>query len=261
MDYVYRIKRDGWLHRIGSGEKCMGERFMNNTLNRDRAYGKKLILITFLSLLIISSTAAIVRKDSREEELQEGIPAAASGIIQDNVYLNKNEFEILSLLKRAAESKIQKQEEKDFYYIYFNALYQHLCRSDINLSSSIGQGLKESILKLKRILQTENTWDIDHMSLDTRTVAIYLLEDIYRQCGLNIGFNVDSAVIYISDDQGNTLYGNTVINLKEGINLNAFAVIISILFLMLAVCYMISRKKQLFVKEVMCDGLDEKGYA
>ena len=99
-----------------------------------------------------------------------------------------------------------------------------------------------------------------NMSLEGRRLIIYISNDIFELSGLQVTINLDGEIEKITDSTGVLVYSHTQADLS-GIQGKGLVIVLSIILFALLVCILIAKKKQLFRKEVIYDGLNKKQYA
>jgi hypothetical protein len=222
---------------------------------------KRLLITVFFSACIIVSISTAVKVDTKKVAApSKGLPKSVSNSMLSEE-LNRYETELLTLMSHTVGATDLVEQGTDTYAIYINHLYQYLSESDVNLSLSQYKRIKKEVNHLYNIFQKEGTKHLMQMSIDGRTAARYLLEEIYQECDLSISFDGDNSIQCIQDYRNNILYGDETIAMQKGFNVNGAIMIGIILVVMIGICYLISHKNNLFIKDVVYDGFEEKRFA
>lgn len=220
---------------------------------------KPLILSVVIFMLILVSTAALVKINRKNEELPEQLKSSYP--CPEDINLSKTEKELLILLLNAVGYIGQSENEPDTYTIYINTLYDYFTKPDVSISISQSEKMKKEISDLYLILQNEDTNKLDFMSIDGRAVALYLFQQIYEECNMQIVFDERGTISSIYNEQNQLFYEKQAAVTHEGIHVSSAIIIISVLVVLIGICYRISIKKQLFKEDVIYDGFEEKRFA
>lgn len=176
--------------------------------------------------------------------------------------LNESEVLILKVLDFAgADVKLKSPGDTEEYNTYKSQLKSYLESAGVNLSDSTAKDTIGKIIQLNAIMDMENEFNINKMSIDGREMAICLTQEIYGLCGLKLSYNIQGDMVKITDKAGEKTFFKNSYSEQAGFQTNVFAgTVVIILFLILLV-FNIAKKNQLFVKDVKYDGFNEKGYA
>ncbi len=120
--------------------------------------------------------------------------------------------------------------------------------------------LYNRVMDMQMIIDQEKAGEFMNMSLEGRRLIIYISNDIFELSGLQVTINLDGEIEKITDSTGVLVYSHTQADLS-GIQGKGLVIVLSIILFALLVCILIAKKKQLFRKEVIYDGLNKKQYA
>lgn len=218
-------------------------------------------LISLCILIFTVCIALLAGSINTKEEM--AIPAIADNFeLTEDEKLNEAEILILNVLDSAgAEVKIKRTAGTEEYNTYKNQLKSYFERDNVNVKDSITQDIVNKIIQLNAIMDMENEFDINKMSLDGRELAIRLSQEIYDMCGLKLSYNMQGEIIRITDKTGkDTFFKNSAYG-KAEFQGEVLAVTVAAILFLILLCISIAKKNQLFVKDVKYDGFNEKGYA
>jgi hypothetical protein len=215
------------------------------------------LCILFFTVCIALLAGSMNTKDDMD------IPAIAGNHdLMNEKNLNDAETLVLKVLDSAGEG-IQSKKATDTkeYSTYKKELKKYLESNDVNLNNSIAQNTVNKIIQLNTIMDMENEFNINKMSLDGRELAIHLTQEIYELCGLKLSYNMQGDIITITDKAGKNTYFKNSSNQKADFQGEVFIGSVVLILLLIFLVFSIAKKNQLFVKDVKYDGIGEKGYA
>lgn len=143
---------------------------------------------------------------------------------------------------------------------YESFLVQYLGRKQVNLSANTLEQVDSRMKEVNYLLQMENKTKVSELSTDSKEIAVGLTKDIFSVCGLAAGFNPSGELISLSDKSGNlTLTDES--SYKKNINSGILLLVISIVGILQVVCYILSRKSRIMIKDVKYNGFHKEEYA
>lgn len=218
-------------------------------------------VLTFGLLIILIVFIIIARGLVHRNYEEAGIVAMSSNVwIMNNSELNEVEGTVLTLLYSVMNLSNQEEGRDTYNSVYYCTLEEYLSRDEVSLSDVHEDDLKEKLIELQDIINYEGQVDFSKMSLDSRKIAVYLSEQIYKICGLSIGIDMEGNISKISDLSGNIIYSNLTTK-EDSFHLNALIITLALILVLLSICIIIAKKNQLFNKEVNYDGFDEERFA
>lgn len=213
--------------------------------------------ITVYALILIVCIIAIARVSlATKDEISIETYASKEFIKDSN--LNESENVIINMLYNVGSlSGMQAKNINDKYVIY---LKNYLGSAKVELGRATVDKVVDKINDLIAIIKLEQESDIKKMSLDGRGVAINIIEQIYKLCGLKLEHNIQGDIRQISDAEGNTLYSSNSLIQKEAFDLNSIVIIVAMWACLFTICILIAKKNQLYIKDGTYE-LDQKGFA
>jgi hypothetical protein len=213
--------------------------------------------ITVYALILIVCIIAIARVSlATKDEISIETYASKEFIKDSN--LNKSENVIINMLYNVGSlSGSQAKNINDKYVIY---LSKYLGSAKVELGTATGDKVADKINDLIAIIKLEQESDIKKMSLDGRGVAINIIEQIYKLCGLKLEHNIQGDIRQISDAEGNALYSSNSLIQKEAFDLNSIVIIVATWACLFTICILIAKKNQLYIKDGKYE-LDQKRFA
>jgi hypothetical protein len=225
---------------------------------------RKHIMPSMLTMFILFLIAGIIiiARGHLVADAKESIPGISTDqIVLDETVYNETETDILIQLFNVMELTIDQLEQSDDQCaIYFNGLKEYLSSADLSCKEKEVLQINQLLDDLKDVLQLEPKKDFDKMSLDGRKIAGFISEQIYRICDLKLAFNMQGQIEKIEDKNGYELYSLQTTSVQE-VQIDIFVITVLIILLLLCLCIIIAKKNQLFIKEVIFDGINEKGFA
>jgi hypothetical protein len=219
-------------------------------------------IIAICILFFIVCIEVIAGNTHTNDEIS--IPVITTNLeMNGSINLNESEKMIVNLLTNGimvSEDLDNIKENKD-YGIYLRHLTDHLSATDIDLTSSYAYEVANKIIALNRIMNLEEESKYQKMSLDGRELAIRLSEQIYELCGLKVLYNIHGDLVQISDAAGEALYTKEVEVGHSDFQMEALMITITVLMILLAICLIIAKKNQLFIKDGMNDGFSKEEFA
>jgi len=220
-------------------------------------------ILTISILIVIVSFVMIARGFVHTNYEKASVPTLSSDtLINNDTELNTSEREILTMLSSVIKLPYQVNQGNMINSIYNTTLLEHLRSSDVYLTSTQAQHVKDKITDLQGIISFEENSDFSKMSLDGRKVIIYISEQIYELCGLKLVLNMEGVIEQISDLSGNIIYTNVAASAgQESFQVNALVITLLFISTLFGISIIIAKKNQLFIKEVACDEFDEERFA
>lgn len=221
------------------------------------------IILFSVVFLILCIEAVAENMDQRNDIV---IPALSiSQELNEDKELNQSEKVILSLLTAVFTSSGSSQEkETGNFDLYEEYLHKHLTSPGIRLTSSKADEAINKIIELEAVFNIEQVHNINTMSVDSRELAIRLSKEIYEACGLKLSYDMQGAIIRITDKSDNLIYLNpdTVQHTVKygGLRLDLLIITLSIISVLLFICVLIARKNQLYQQEPGYEGFNEEGF-
>lgn len=230
----------------------------------DKEKGRRKIMppvITFLVLAIIICTMGITRVAVKTDRMNTDKQSNVSSVTgTDSVYDHR--YEIVSMLISNSETMSSlSKDENNTYIIYDYFLRDRLCNPDIELNNTQLKELKEKIIEIYNIMKLEGVKDFTKMSFDGRAVAIHLAGQIYEICGMKLETDINGNIERISDLTGNAIYIQSGKPTHYSFHIYTFIITVSIIIMLLCLILFIGRKSQLFGKDGVNNGFNEKRYA
>jgi hypothetical protein len=215
------------------------------------------IIIMFLIAGII-----IIARGRLITDAKESLPVISTNqIVLDETIFNETETDILVQLYNVMELTSDQLELADNQCaIYFNALKDYSSSADLSFNEKEVLEVNELLDDLKDVLQLEQKRDFDKMSLDGRKIAGFISKEIYEICDLKLAFNMQGQIEKIEDQNGYEWYSLQTTSVQE-VQIDIFVITVLIILLLLCLCIIIAKKNQLFIKDVIYDGISEKGFA
>ena len=221
---------------------------------------RKMLLFTIISCTAILSTIFVLRATINKSKYEIPTIAANTELLIDT-NLNDSEKTILTLLLGAVGMPDHLKKEENNYSLYIDSLHAYFCRTNIHISPQTAEYAEKEINNLYKIISNEETSDLNEMSVDGREVAIHLSERIYNLFELKVIFGSDNNIESIMDVANHIIYERQVEIAKTGLNVLAVAIIMFGSVVLFLICYVISRKYQLFKKDVKYDGFESERFA
>lgn len=225
----------------------------------------RLSMILYLTIIIMVAITSIITISRRSIEAKEAMSIQLvneSQIINSSSELNEAESKVLALL--AQTPKITNSSSKDYRnlsVIYYENLRKYLSSRGVNLEFVRVKEVEDFIQGNNELLLLETESDINKMSYEGRKLVIYIYQEIYQCCGLDITFNADNEITTITSLSGQLIYQDKSMQLQAQLNENALVITLSIILSMTALCALIAKKNQLFIKGGKYNGFDEKEFA
>lgn len=168
--------------------------------------------------------------------------------------INQQEAIIIDILTNKISNNSDNSEEyKEFLLQYFGL-------SNINMGTAVEDAVEAKAVELIYLMTLENKSSLKELSADSKEIAIGLAKDIFTACGLKAGFNPSGDLISLSDKYRNI----TIVNGKvagEHINIGVLLVSVLVVGVLLAICYILSKKSQIKIKDVKYDGFHKEEFA
>lgn len=143
---------------------------------------------------------------------------------------------------------------------YESFLVQYLGMNQVNLSANTLEQVDSRMKEVNYLLQMENKTKVSELSTDSKEIAVGLTKDIFSVCGLAAGFNPSGELISLSDKSGNLTLADAS-SYKKNINSGILLLVISIVGILQVVCYILSRKSRIMIKDVKYNGFHKEEYA
>lgn len=138
-------------------------------------------------------------------------------------------------------------------------LKDYFTRTTVRLESGKFNELKILIEDIKSLVALENESNIRKMTMQSRTLALYNIESIYKICGLNMDYTIDGIIVQINDIN-HIYYTNQDLN-NNKLQYPFLIMVVGIIVVLYINCFMIVKKHRLYIKGVIYDELNEKGFA
>jgi hypothetical protein len=220
------------------------------------------LIMTITVMITIVSIVGIAKESVRFHEFNNNQKIPANVETLTDKQFNQSELSVLLLLSKwIIDPEYPVDMENNTYIIYFNNLKKYFSRSDVNLSSQKALEIKDLVNERNKIVCLEDENNITHMSFDGQRVAIYILKRIYDLSGLKLLISEEGDISQITDIAGNNIYQKKAQIGQEGYQLDTLFITLSVLFVLLIICIVITRKNQLFVKGGRYNGYDKKEFA
>lgn len=208
-------------------------------------YPKALRKITILIVLLIISIVFVAKMNQKSKEVISS-KVYISNLLIKGEYLNESENNILKILLMTVPLS---SFQSDLGYKYYQFLLGYLSRPDVELKENTVYKVEEKMNDMFEIINLEEKNKIEEMSIDCRQVAISIREDIYKSCGLKLVHNYKGDIQKVIDGKGNSFNISEKNNKLEVFDFTIFLIILVIWFLLLCVCFYISKKNHLYKKE------------
>jgi hypothetical protein len=219
-------------------------------------------VLTIGLLIVMTCFISIVRGVIHNSYEEVSIPALSSNyVISDNLEINTSEQAVLTMLSSVLSLSEQTEQMNYSNSLYYKTLQQFLSSEGVDLTTIQARNLKEKMIAMQEIINYEGQTNFTKMSLDGRSVFTYISQEIYEICGLDLVLDSEGMIEKITDQSGNILYIKAVTVSVEDFQIEALAITVSCIILLFSICYIISKKNQLFNKEVKYDGFDEERFA
>ncbi|SHO49544.1 hypothetical protein [Anaerocolumna xylanovorans] len=114
--------------------------------------------------------------------------------------------------------------------------------------------------ELNNLMKLEKKATLKELPADGREIAIGLTKDIFSACGLSAGISPSGELISLSDKTGSL----TLVNgktYKQHINSGVLMLVISIVGILQIICYILSRKSRIMIKDVKHNGFHKEEFA
>ncbi len=240
------------------------ENYLSIRKKQKQAHFKKQMLLPMITMIVVLTITFFVSiaKGCVKEVYASGLPEVRGKLIRLNEKgLNLSEISILRTLYRVLDiSDLSLEEDSSTGAIYFIQLKKQLCREGIDIEKPVASKIIGLIEDINRIMIMEKIREPEKMSIDGREVATYIAKQIYKLCGLNLTYNMEGEIIGITDLSGEEFYSRNQ-TIPDKINLYALAITLSSITVLMIICVIISKKNQLFIKDVKYDGFKEKRFA
>jgi hypothetical protein len=219
--------------------------------------------ITIIVIFAVVCVIAISRK-SMEKRSDEAaaVFSAQNGPDFEGAY-NETELQILKLLADSPRltNSIGSGLDNSWSLTHYYTLADYFNRCDIILNSHDVDRIGKLIRGETEILQFETVPDLNRISLDGRKFILYIYEEIYNLCGLNITFDSENNIGKITEENGVVIYQRNVDKNQQVLHPEALFITVFLIISLTALCFIIAKKNQLFIKGGRYDGFDEKEYA
>ncbi len=221
----------------------------------------KNLIIPILCVLVLLIFAGEPLREANAKSLSQTVETIST----DNSLsgrINQQESNILNTLTdnisfAGLPGKGSKNEGKSEYE---NFLIQYLSMNHVNLSENTLALVDSRMNELNYLLQMEKKAKVSELSTDSKEIAVGLTKDIFSACGLAAGFNPSGDLISLSDKTGNLTLADTN-SYKQSINSGILLLVISIVGILQVVCYILSRKSRIMIKDVKYNGFHKEEYA
>jgi hypothetical protein len=154
-----------------------------------------------------------------------------------------------------------KDNKNDIDTLYFKYLKEYLSSSGIDLDNGKADEIEDLIISRNKIMDLENADNLQEMSYDGSKITIYIYQQIYKLCGLELTFDTKTDIAQIVNPSGGVIYQKNNPVKQSGFHVDALVITLSSLILLFGICMVITRKNKLFIKGGRYDGFDEKKYA
>ncbi|BCJ96620.1 hypothetical protein acsn021_41890 [Anaerocolumna cellulosilytica] len=211
--------------------------------------------ITLSVLFLLTGIFFMVERKVTNETI--AVTAMSSGTQNTLDKANISKEEVVKLI-----DKINLTGGKDnSEFTYNNYLKNYLQQQDMYLTAEASVKLSEKLLQLMNLLEMEDKTDLNAMSLEGRELGIHLLADIYKTCGLKLYADYSGQVVKITDIKGSLLYQDKETTGQEQLQLKVLLCILIFLLMLFAICILLAKKNQLYMKDVTFDVQKKEGYA
>lgn len=223
----------------------------------------KNLIIPILCLLALLLFAGEPLREANATTLNEAVETLSTdGSLQGRI--NQREINIINALINnisftgAFAKGKESGEEGNTSYEHF--LIQYFGRKSVNLGENNWKEVESKILELDNLMQLENKKNLKELSADEREIAVGLTKGIFSACGLSAGFNPSGELISLSDESGSFTLSNGKTN-KQHINSGILTLVIMVVGILQVICYILSRKSQIIIKDVKYNGFHKEEYA
>ena len=228
-------------------------------------YGKRkehiiLTLSTFCVLFIIFCTAGIVRSDADTRKTTEPVNAwYVAGL--DNPGYDLSDKMILQILYEGKDYTSDRSDPQNNPYLILVDNFEKYLGKPEDFNTEQTDKLMDKVNELIGIIKLEKECDFTRMSIDGRTVAIGISKQICGLLGLTLDIDLDGTIEYISKEDGRDIYWKDKQLQPADFNVYAFLITISVITAMIGMMFYISKKNQLFIRNVGQNEFDEKRFA
>ncbi len=228
-----------------------------------RKHRKNWVLpITTLGVFIAITFIVVFAKASVNTDYDNSIPAANYMQLLLNPELNANEQAVLTRFGSNFSQFIVASDDTPYVLdSLYHQLGAYLASNGVNLTEENAEQAKLEIDELNRIIQMEGNRDLKEMTLDARGIATHLSQLIYQSCGLKLSFDLSGNIETISRKDGVILYQKQNSMDQDGLHIQALAITLTLIIILLLFCTQIARKHQLFHRDEPYDSFDEEKYA
>lgn len=217
----------------------------------------KNLIIPVLCVLALLIFAGEPLREANAKTLNQSVET-----LSKNGRINQQEINILNMLIHnidfAGAGKNESREEGNADYESF--LIQYFGLNNVNLSTQAWEQVEAKIKERNNLLELENKSSMKELSADGKEIAVGLTKDIFSVCGLSAGFNLSGELVSLSDRTGSLslMDGKTY---KQHINSGVLLLVISIVGILQVICYILSRKSRIMIKDVKYNGFHKEEFA
>lgn len=221
----------------------------------------KNLIIPILCVLALLIFAGEPLREANAKSLSQTVETVSTNNSL-NGRLNQQESNILNTLTEnirfvGMPGKENPSEGKSEYESF---LVQYLGMNQVNLSANTLEQVDSRMKEVNYLLQMENKTKVSELSTDSKEIAIGLTKDIFSVCGLAAGFNPAGELISLSDKSGNLTLADAG-SYNKNINSGILLLVIAIVGILQVVCYILSRKSRIMIKDVKYNGFHKEEYA
>lgn len=214
----------------------------------------KNLIIPILCVAVLLLFAGRPLKEANAKPLGQATTAADS-----NSRINQHEISILNRLTESINltgDRNQRRGEAEADYESF--LMQYLNSEGTDLSAREEEQVALKAEELKELLSFEGKKNLGELSADGREVAIGLTREVFSACGLKAGVNPLGELISLEGTSGSiTLIEDS----EQHINAGVLLIAITVVGVLLTICYVLSKKSRILIKDVKYDGFHKEEFA
>lgn len=221
----------------------------------------KNMIIPILCLLVLLIFAGEPLREANAKSISQAVDAVN---IDNNLNegISEQEVQVLNTLTNninfaGAPGGESKEEGKSEYK---NFLVQYLGMNHVTMDTNTWKLLDLKINEINYLLKMEGKENISGLSTDSKEIAIGLTKDIFLAWGLVAGFNPSGDLISLSDESGSLSLANAK-TYKQDINSGILLLVISVVAFLQVVCYILSRKSRIMIKDVKYNGFHKEEFA
>lgn len=213
----------------------------------------KNLIIPILCVLALLFFAGEPLREANAKSLNQAAEAVSkNGSSRGGI--NRQEVNLVKVLtNNISISGVGKSDYESFLNRYFE-------QSGMDVSGGTWEQAEAKAAELNNLMKLEKKGTLKELPADGKEIAIGLTRDIFSACGLSAGFDPSGELISLSDKSGSLTLADTKTH-KQHINSGVLLLVISIVGILQVICYILSRKSRIMIKDVKHNGFHKEEFA